>query len=187
MISKIQKHNTHSVLNSGELFPIVATKREIKANLHLITRQLVRRLIKLANYPTSKYVTHWSNEVYLLLHNMSTTRFNNMPSVGFIMEHTYGYAKSFIESWDCNILADYAHLGPSGVSATSRYDKTFELNDRIYNYLFWLAYALNKDGEVSKETCELYIKLFILFGNTYDTKAACDIIAIEHLSHERWR
>ena len=54
MISKIQKHNTHSVLNSGELFPIVATKREIKTNLHLITRQLVRRLIKLANYPNSE-------------------------------------------------------------------------------------------------------------------------------------
>lgn len=136
MISKTQKHNAHFVLSSEELFPTVATKREIKANLHLITRQLVRRLIKLANYPTSEYVARWSTEVYLLLHNISKTRFNNLPSVGFIMEHTYGYAKSLIESWDCNILADYAPLGPSHVSATSRYDKTLELNGRVYSYLF---------------------------------------------------
>lgn len=186
MISKTQRYNPRYIQSSGELFPVVLTKREIKANLHLITRRLVRRLIKIANYPNSKAVDKWSDEVYLLLHNISSTRFNRLPSVGFIVEHTYGYAQSFIESWDCNILAD-STLGPSHISATSRYDKTRELCDRIYNYLFWIAYALNQDGEISKDTCKHYIKWFVIYGSVPNNKIACDTLALEQLSHERWR
>lgn len=147
------------VQSSGDLFPAVLTKKEIIRNLHQISRKLIRRLIKLANFPDCKYCDKWMNEVYVLLHNISKLPNLRLPSSTLIYNNVYRCSVDLIRFWDIKILDDYTDLlGKSSILLGSPDGKALELQSRISKYLKRLSSILASEGEISKKDCKFYIK-----------------------------
>lgn len=151
-MSKIKKTQySWNVPSSGEVFPLVASKKEIADGLHKVTRRLIRRLIKILNFPTCRHVDRWIGESYQLLHNISKLPSNKLPSKKFILKHTYNYAEDLIVCWNTNIYDDYSeNLVCSDIDCR-------DAHYVIFTFLRSLASWLSEFGEISQKEYKLLI------------------------------
>lgn len=162
-MSKIRKkQHSWSVPSSGDLFPLVASKKEIAEGLHKVTRRVVRRLIKIANFPECSHVERWEGELYQLLHNISKLPSNKLPSKEFILKHTYNCAEDLIVIWNVDIYDDYYEtLDCSEVDCR-------DVHRAVGTYFRSLAAWLSENGEISRKECNLLIDSFYcnVFANS---------------------
>lgn len=125
--------------------------RDIGADLDNRGRSLIDHLVKLFLFPTSKDVNHWKQEIYNLIHSISSIKGNHkIPSANFIFDNIYGkYNINYTNNSINAILDDYGE---------PEFDFSYdEIHDFISDYVRWLSIELNQREVVSRKL--VYAKL----------------------------
>jgi len=134
------------------IFAMSKSRVDVAADLEQGCDELILHLIKLRMYPAASEVNHWRKEVAEKLHRTDTFKGSHkLPSVRFILQHTYDVHESRLDRYIHIIDVDYNDRFDSEI-----FDKG-ALKSDIHDYFEWLANELATSGRVAYADIYVYL------------------------------